>query len=306
MGKELPVFTLDVFTEERFSGNPLAIVCDADALSEREMQKIAAEFNLPETVFVTESRRPGHTARVQIFTPKSKVPFAGHPTIGVAVLLADLRAPKVNGEQDALIVLEQDIGTVRVGVRVAPDGMGHADFKAPKLPQDAGDLPVIEKLAAALDLIPSEIGFENYRPTCFAAGNTFALLPIRSLDAIEKARIVPTHWPEAFEEQGLLGVYLYTRQCVHNTSAFHTRMFAPGAGIPEDAATGSAAVCLAGAVQRFDQLSDGVHRKRLEQGYELGRPSHIDLTIDVEGGALKGVRIGGSAVRVTKGQLTVE
>ncbi len=302
---ELSFCTLDVFTDQRFSGNPLAVVQDADELSKDQMQAIAQEFNLPETIFVSRSQKPGHTARVHIFTPACEIPFAGHPTIGVAVLLADLTAPKINGEQDALIILEQEIGTVRVGVRLTADAPAHAEFKAPKLPKDAGALPPTDKLAAALGLIPNEIGFENHKPTCFAAGNAFAFVPVSDLDAMAKAQVVAHAWPDAFEEQGLVGVYLYTRQCVHNDSAFHARMFAPGAGIPEDAATGSAALCLAGVVQKFDQLSDGKHKRRIEQGYEMGRPSHIDLTLGVEAGALTSVHIGGSAVRVTQGKLTV-
>ncbi len=299
-------YTLDVFTDHRFSGNPLAVVQDTDALSTEQMQAIAAEFNLPETIFVSKAEKPGHTARVRIFTPAREIPFAGHPTIGVAVLLAELTAPNINGEQDALIVLEQEIGTVRVGVQLAADKPAYAEFKAPKLPKDAGPLPHVDRLAAALRLIPSEIGFENHRPTCFAAGNAFAMVPVANLDAIAKAEVQPAPWADAFEEQGLVGVYLYTRQCEHNTSAFHTRMFAPGMGVPEDAATGSAAVCLAGVIEKFDMPRDGTHRRRVEQGYEMGRPSHIDLTLVVTGGKLEAVRIGGSAVRLAKGTLSTD
>lgn len=296
---------LDVFTEHRFGGNPLAVVLDADGLSDADMQRIAGEFNLSETVFVLKSERPAHSARMRIFTPKSEVPFAGHPTLGTATLLAELNAPLLNGEKDALIVLDQAIGTVRVGVRARGGAATFAEFDAPKLPAEAGVLPATDILAAGLGLIPSEIGFENHKPLCFAAGNTFAFVPIAGLEAMRRAHVNGSHWERAFEQQGVTGVYLYTRQCVHTGSAFHSRMFAPQVGIPEDPATGSAAVGLAGLVQHFDQLPDGTYKRIVEQGYEMGRESQIVLTLVVTGGKLTTVRIGGASVRVAEGTLAL-
>jgi hypothetical protein len=114
----LSFHTLDVFTTTRFGGNPLAVVLDADALDTATMQTVAREFNLSETVFVLKPDHPAHTARVRIFTPTAEMPFAGHPTVGTAALLAELRSPGVSGEQDAIIVLEEKIGPVRVGVKL--------------------------------------------------------------------------------------------------------------------------------------------------------------------------------------------
>ncbi len=302
---QLSFHTLDVFTTERFGGNALAVVLDADALSGEQMQQIAREFNLSETVFVSKPENPGHSAGVRIFTPQNELKFAGHPTVGTAILLAGLRSPNVNGEQDAIVTLEQAIGTVRVGVRLKSDGAAFAEFDAPKLPKEAGALPPVERLAAGLGLIPNEIGFENHKPVCFAAGPAFAIIPVGSREAIERAHVNARHWADAFEEQGLVGVYLYTRNCVHNTSAFHTRMFAPSSGIPEDPATGAAAVCLAGAVHHFDDLQDGLNKRVIEQGYEMGRPSHITLSMIIKAGRLDAVRIGGSAVRVCQGTIEV-
>lgn len=298
--------TLDVFTNRRFGGNPLAVVLRADDLDQPTMQAIARETNLSETVFVRAARNPVHTAAMRIFTPTQELQFAGHPTIGTAVLLADLKGlAGRNGCGDAILTLEQPIGTVRIGVRHGEGEAAFAEFEAPKLPQDAGTLPPVEKLAAALGLIPSEIGFENHRPHCFAAGNAFACIPVATLAAIEKAFINAPYWASAFDNQGIVGAYLYTRQCVHMNAAFHTRMFGPAAGVPEDPATGSAAICLAGAITAFDALPDGQHRRVLEQGYEMNRPSNIVVTLIVEGGRLEAVRIGGHAIRVVSGQLTV-
>jgi trans-2,3-dihydro-3-hydroxyanthranilate isomerase len=297
----LAYHVLDVFTDTRFGGNPLAVVLDADGLDPRRMQTIAREFNLSETVFVSRPQNPAHTARVRIFTPAIEMPFAGHPTVGTAALLAELKGPAHGRNGDALIVLEEQIGAVRIGVRLRGGIAPFAEFDAPKLPEESGTLPATDRLAAALGLIPAEIGFENHRPLRISAGNTFAFVPVASLEAIAKAHVAAAHWSAAF--QGGLGAFLYCRQTVHTTSAFHARMFAPEHGVPEDPATGSAAVGFAGVIHRFDALPDGVHKRTIEQGYEMGRPSQIELSLEVEGGRLAGVRIGGRAVRVAEGMI---
>ncbi len=306
----LTYHVLDVFTEERFGGNPLAVVLDADMLDAAQMQTIAREFNLSETVFVLKAQNRAHTARVRIFTPAAELPFAGHPTVGTAVLLADLRNPAPSndngGERDALIVLEEAIGSVRVGVRARAGQEPFAEFDAPKLPAPAAPAPAAERIASALGLIPSEIGFENHKPSTFGAGSTyFVFVPVASLEAIAKARVYQPHWDSAFEAEGLVGAYLYCRQTVHATSAFHARMFAPSMGIVEDPATGSAAVGFAGVIQRFDLPPDGQHRRVIEQGLEMGRPSFITLSFTMEGGSLANVRIGGHAVRIAEGRIEV-
>jgi len=302
----LPLHTLDVFTDRRFCGNPLAVVTDADELSTDQMQAIARELSLSETVFVMRSDNPAHSARIRIFTPARELPFAGHPTIGAAILQAQLRAPTVNGERDAIIALEQSIGTVRVGVRLRGNQPPFAEFDAPKLPEKSAIPPSRDRIADALGLLPREIGFENHTPQCLAAGNSFAFVPVTGLEAMARARADAAHWDSVFPGSAFGGVYLYTRECVHNGSAFHARMFAPQLGVPEDPATGSAAVCFAGVVHDFDGLPDGAHRRVIEQGHEMGRPSSIALTLVVAGGRLETVRIGGSAVRVIDGEIATD
>jgi trans-2,3-dihydro-3-hydroxyanthranilate isomerase len=295
--------TLDVFTDRRFGGNPLAVVHDADGLDTAAMRAIARELNLSETVFVLKPQNPAHSARVRIFTPARELSFAGHPTVGTAALLAELRTPLTGGERDAIIALEEAIGTVRVGVRLRPGQAPFAEFDAPKLPEKAGTLPARDRLADALGLLPREVGFENHAGLRLSAGNTFAYVPVTSLEAMAKARVNGVHWAATFPESEVDGVYLYTRQCVHKGSAFHARMFAPQLGVPEDPATGAAAVGFAGVVREFDELPDGAHRRVIEQGHEMGRPSTIVLTLVVEGGKLETVRIGGNTVRVAEGTM---
>jgi trans-2,3-dihydro-3-hydroxyanthranilate isomerase len=295
----LSYHVLDVFTATRFQGNPLAVVLDADGLDAARMQAIAKEFNLSETVFVLKPERAAHAARLRIFTPGQEVPFAGHPTVGTGALLAELRAAPSSGE--ALLVLEEQIGPVRVGVRLRAGVAPFAEFDAPRLPEETGALPPADRVAAALSLRPAEIGFENHRPTRYSAGNAFAFIPVSSLDTIAKAQVSPQHW-NAIKGQG---AFLYCRQTVHTGSAFHARMFAPDFGVAEDPATGSAAAAFAAVVHRFDALTDGVHKRIIEQGYEMGRASEIELSLTIAKGRLENARIGGHAVRVLDGTIEV-
>jgi trans-2,3-dihydro-3-hydroxyanthranilate isomerase len=294
--------TLDVFTTTRFGGNPLAVVLDADGLKPAAMQQIAREFNLSETVFVLKPENPAHSARIRIFTPLAEIPFAGHPTVGTAILLADLRTPNLGGARNAIIALEEEIGIVRIGVRMRPDEAAFAEFDAPRLPVDKGSVPAIEDLAAAVGLIPSEIGFENHRPSAFTAGLPYYFIPVRSLAAIGRARAVASRWDRAF---GIGAAYLYCRETELKSSHFHARMFDPGHGVPEDPATGSAAAALAGVIAHYDEPPGGEHRYVIEQGYEMGRPSHIQLSLVMNDGRLQTVRIGGHAVRVSDGEIEV-
>jgi trans-2,3-dihydro-3-hydroxyanthranilate isomerase len=296
---------LDVFTERPFGGNPLAVVLDADRLSVSEMQAIAREFNLSETVFVLKPAMPGHTAKVRIFTPTREIPFAGHPTLGTAILLADLRTQSVNGESDAIIALEEEIGSIRVGVRLRSGGAAFGEFDAPKLTSLPEELAEPEEISAAIGLIPTEIGFENHKPMLLRGPTVFAYVPVANLEAMAKLKIAPSHWARAFTDRGTDGVYCYTRQCVRTQSSFHARMFAPDVGIPEDPATGSAAIGFAHVIQTFDQVPDGAIKRTIEQGLEIGRPSTIQLISNVVRGKLEGVRIGGSAVRVAEGKLNI-
>jgi len=162
--------------------------------------------------------------------------------------------------------------------------------------------PVLpDRMADALGVSPAEIGFENHRPTRYSAGVPYSFVPMRGLEAIGRTRMISPFWESAF---GPHGAYLYCRETVHTTSNFHARMFAPDL-TNEDPATGSAAAAFAAVVHRFDDVKDGTRKFVLEQGYEMGRPSEINLEINVAGGQLRQVRIGGRAVRVSSGTLEI-
>lgn len=295
---------LDVFTNQALAGNPLAVVLDAEGLSDQRMQAIAREFNLSETVFVLPPENPTHSARVRIFTPTRELPFAGHPTVGTAILLAMERFGAIEADQNAMVVLEEAIGKVRCGVVLKPGAAAFAEFDVPRLARPAEPLGDREIIAAALGLEPSEIGFENHRPSAFEAGVPFAFIPVADLTVLARAAPRPGRpWEEALG--GHDSAYLYCRQTTSNQSTFSARMFSPAMGIGEDPATGAAAAAFAGVVRHFDKPTDGTHYLRIEQGVDMGRPSMIDLEIDIHAGALKAVRIGGQAVVIARGELLI-
>ncbi len=302
---KLKFHTLDVFTDRRFGGNPLAVVHDADGLDTAKMQTIAREFSLSETVFIQIPDNPSHTAKIRIFTPGAELPFAGHPTVGTAALLAELRNPGSTGDREALVVLEEKIGLVRVGVKFRNGQAAFAEFDAPKLPERLDDPSSKDILSAALGLMPSEIGFQNHRPSAYSAGVPFSFVPVASLDAIAKVTVQPQYWGQAFSGAAPGSVFVYCRETQHAASSFHARMFAPHHGIGEDPATGSAAAAFAGVVHLFDAPRDGTHKRVIEQGFEMGRPSLITLSLVANAGKLTTVRIGGHAVRVSEGTIEV-
>ncbi|MBO6893485.1 MAG: PhzF family phenazine biosynthesis protein [Roseibium sp.] len=296
---------LDVFTNKSLAGNPLAVVLDSEGLSDEQMQKIAGEFNLSETVFVFPPENPGQSASMRIFTPKVELPFAGHPTVGTAILTAMERFGDVSGEQDSVVVLKQKIGAVRCAVILRENAAAFAEFDVPKLPESAGPTHNVELIAAALDLEPSDIGFENHAPSRFQVGPPFNFVPVRDLDALARAKPVPAMWKAGFGKDDHNDAYVYCRETRSHDSAFHARLFAPEMGIPEDPATGSAAAAFAGVVHFYDGLTEGTHHIRIEQGFEMGRPSLIDLEIDILHNSMHAVRIGGQATLVARGELFI-
>ena len=296
---------LDVFTDRPLAGNQLAVLLDSDGLGDAAMQAIAREFNLPETVFLSAAVNPVHAAAIRIFTPSSELPFAGHPTVGTAVLLGREAAAANRGKHEMVLVLEEKVGPIRCGVTVDGPSRGHAIFDVPRSAAPIGEPSDAAAIASALGLAPHEIGFENHEASAFSAGIPFAFVPVRDLAVIGRARPVEASWRGAFGES-VAGAYVYCRETETAGHHFHARMFAPGLGIAEDPATGAAAAAFVGVVRRFDRLPAGSHHLIIEQGFEMGRPSLIGLEIDIDGGRVVASRIGGSAVIVAEGTLDVD
>lgn len=286
--------TLDVFTSQRFAGNPLAVVLDAEGLDTAAMQTIAREFNLSETVFVLPPANPAHKADLRIFVPTRELPFAGHPTVGTAVLLG-----LIDGKIGAF-TLGEKIGPVPCTVSISGDEMGEATFTLPRLPAELESPASNAAIAAALSLSESDIGCGIHRPSVFSAGVGFSCVPVRDLAAMARIKLDMSRWEAGMRPAD---TYVYTKETTQAGHHYHTRMFAPGMGIPEDPATGAAVAAFTGAIMRFDKPIDGNHNLIIEQGYEMGRPSQIRLGLEVRGGALVSATIGGAAIIISEGHI---
>lgn len=286
-------YVLDVFTDRAFSGNPLAVVVDGDELDQGAMQAVAREFNLSETVFVLPPEEPRHRARLRIFTPAAELSFAGHPTVGAAVLLALLDG---RGTAEAF-GLEEGVGVVPCVAEVRGDRVGYARFRVPRTPVVVGEALSPEDAAAALGLRTEDVGFARHRPSRRAVGPVFDLVPVADLEALARARPSARFGDLVQGDHPAVFVYAPSKE------GLRARMFAPGLGVAEDPATGSAAACLAGALADHEGLGDGAHDFLIEQGVEMGRPSRIALQVHIAGGQLVSAEIGGDAVVVAEGVL---
>jgi trans-2,3-dihydro-3-hydroxyanthranilate isomerase len=287
----------DVFTETPYAGNPLAIVHGADGLSTAQMQTLAREFNLSETIFVMAPRDTAHTARVRIFFPTAEIPFAGHPTIGCAICLSGLAAP--GAETQRKLVLEEEAGLVPVTV-TRRDGRVRAEFSAPVLPHAAPGSAGRAACAAALGLDSAAIGCAGHaEPAVWQGGPRFLYVPVTDLAALAAARPCEPQWSALMAAAGVDSAWCYTP----DAGGYRARMFSPTAGIPEDPATGSASAIFAAELNARGLLAEGETRVAIAQGVEMGRPSQIAVTAVVRRGALSEVRVAGAAVRLAEGQI---
>ncbi|MCA1439864.1 PhzF family phenazine biosynthesis protein [Ensifer sp. IC4062] len=295
----------DVFTEKRLEGNPLAVVFDGDGLSDGAMQAIAQEFNLSETVFVQRPGSAAHSARLRIFTPVHELPFAGHPTVGAAVALAEASHGDYGKPLDLMQVLEERVGPVRSAVRLKPGEATFAEFDLPRKPSRLEARFDKQAIADALSLKATQIGFENHVISFWTAGVPFVMVPLHDIGAVAAVEFDARRWEQLapIAEGRLAGAYLYCRGGVNHMARFHARMFKPEKG--EDPATGSAVAALAGAINLFDEMVDGHHPILIEQGVEMGRPSFLHLHLDIAGRKIATARIGGHAVKVADGELAI-
>lgn len=287
--------TLDVFTDVPFGGNPLAIFPEADDIAEADMQTIAAELNLSETVFVTDAEGP--TPRLRIFTPRAELPFAGHPTVGTALFLAGMRP----GAGESGLLMETRSGPVRATIRTHDDGSKEALITVPRLPA-IGAAPDLEAVAATLGLRPEEL---VAAPVAYEAGVPFTFVRVADRDCLARVRLDSGRWANTFGSAWAPQLYVVFMEDWQQGRAMHARMFAPSLGIAEDPATGAAAAALAGMLHDLQRPADGEAIWVIHQGEDMGRPSRIVLEASVANGRLAQVRLGGTAVPMSTGVLHV-
>ncbi|HTT10303.1 MAG TPA: PhzF family phenazine biosynthesis protein [Burkholderiaceae bacterium] len=288
-------FTCDVFTEHRFGGNPLAVLPDARGLTDAEMQLIAREFNFSETTFVLGPADPRHAARVRIFTPVRELPFAGHPTVGTAFVLATLGVVARDAHD---IVFEEGVGAVPVRIERDGERVTRCTLTVAQLPQQGPAAPSRDQLASMLSLETNDVleGAQSW-----SCGLPFLVVPVRDIAAL--GRCVPN---EAAVMRALANYptrALYA--AVREGDRWRVRCFVPHQSIVEDPATGSAAAAFGGWLAARAPRGESTLRYRLNQGVEMGRPSELALEIDRAEGSVSAVRVGGASVMVSEGTLKV-
>jgi trans-2,3-dihydro-3-hydroxyanthranilate isomerase len=295
-------YTLDVFTDKIFGGNPLAVFPDAAKIPESALQSIALELNLSETVFVYPPADAKHTRRVRIFTPVCEMPFAGHPTVGCAFALAALGEIPLAGE--ARIVLEELVGPVPVLVRGQFKKPTFAQLSVAKLPETGPPPPGRTHLAEMLSLDPSDILGGMTAPQGSSCGFPFLIVPLRDLDAVRRARVRMEQWDSALKSYWAPDVMVFARDA-EREGVLRARVFVPSQGIAEDPATGSAVAALGGYLGMRELAATANFTYVVEQGFEIKRPSVLELEVDKVDGEVTAVRVGGSAVMVSEGMMEV-
>lgn len=295
--------TLDVFTNTPFGGNQLAVFPAPSDLSGEQMQRIAREFNLSETVFVQPASSVDALCRLRIYTPGAELPFAGHPTIGTAILMVQLGiAPPADPE--SRFSFEEEAGLIAVSVTSQADGTLFGELTAARPPEEGPPPPPIPELAALVGLPTEAILATGHGPRAYSSGVPFLFIPVRDRAALAQVQLDTKAWASGLAGYWAPSVFLFCRDAERPDADFRARMFAPAMGIVEDPATGSAAAALAGYLVASERPADGTVRWVVEQGVDMGRPSLLRIEADVQGGKPVAVRVGGSAVRMMEGDLS--
>lgn len=290
---KLNYLMLDVFTRERLKGNQLAVVTKADGLLDGEMQAIAREFNLSETVFILKPNAERNTAAIRIFTPHTELPFAGHPTVGASVVLG--LQNKVSA-----VRLEEKVGLITALFEKSDKRSGEARFALPRLPSRVAPLPDKLGMAQALGIEIEDIGCDMYQPGVYSAGVTFHLVPVRDAEVLRRVKANPAIWNKVFHHDHN-SAYVFTLTPDEPDNDLAARMF--GMDIGEDPGTGSAAAALIGLLSEHANLATGQADFVLRQGHEIGRPCRITIQLRKENDVLIHGGIGGHAVIVGEGVL---
>ena len=307
---EYQFYTADVFTQQTFGGNPLAVFPQAQGLNPQQMQKIAGEINYSETVFVLPPETAEGTRRLRIFTPKAELPFAGHPTVGTAYVLASI-GEIVLDQSEITIIFEEGVGPIPVTILSESGKPTYTELTAAQLPEFGSTVPDIEDLAEMLSLKPEDFLMGDYAPQAVSCGLPFLFIPLKSQEALAQATLKRDRWESILANDWASCVYLFTVETISQSgflrsqsAAVRSRMFAPSLGIEEDPATGSAAAALGGYLGIRDQRN-GLLQWQIEQGIEMGRPSSLIVKTFKKEGFIQKICVGGSSVMVIQGVMEI-
>ncbi|HKY97104.1 MAG TPA: PhzF family phenazine biosynthesis protein [Gemmatimonadaceae bacterium] len=290
----------DVFTDKPFGGNQLAVLPDARGLTSEQMQTIAREFNFSESTFVFPADDSSHSRKVRIFTPGAELPFAGHPTVGTAFVLAATGEIDLDGDETR-IIFEEGVGPVPVMIRARGGKPFFSQLTAARVPEKVSTRDDAATIAKALSLDSSDVLSSPAAIEAWSVGVPFLFVPLRDISAVQRARVDTLAWDAAFGSGGTDDVFLFAQE----GDVIRARMFAPSLGVPEDPATGSAVAALGGYLASRSAAREGTLRYTVHQGVEMGRPSLLELEVDISTGGVSAVRVGGASVLVASGELHV-
>ncbi len=295
--------TADVFSDRTFGGNPLAVLTDAEGLSSEQMQRIAREFNYAETTFVLPSRIQEAVKRVRIFTPRAEVPFAGHPNVGTAVVLARSGALG-DVKPGSRIVFDEEAGPVPITLLGAGDQITGAELTAPKIhPMGTVIAPAVA--ASLLSLQEDQVCFDRHLPMVASAGLAFLMVEVKDRAALAAARADAARLYELEQAHDFNGVFIYAAEPADSETDYRARMFAPSHGVDEDPVTGSANAALGIILAAADGSENETLRWSVAQGVEMGRAGRADITAERRNWETTEIRVAGSAVIVCRGEIEI-
>jgi trans-2,3-dihydro-3-hydroxyanthranilate isomerase len=285
-------FIVDVFGKEKYSGNQLAVVVLNESISKEKMQRIANEFHFSETTFISlhESGKDGY--KVNIFTPESEVPFAGHPTLGTAFVIKN----ELDKSNQTKLILDLKVGKIPVTFDTVNDL-----FWMKQIEPSFGQVHNPEDIAYVINVKVEDID-TLFPVQDISTGLEFTIIPLKNLDAIKAASTNITKYKSYFSDRGQNPLFLFCHQTYEKENDFNCRMFAEAFGIPEDPATGSANGCFAAYLLKNNYLHSNQIDIRVEQGYEIGRKSLLYLRSSVVNGKYD-INVGGKVIKVAQGEL---
>jgi trans-2,3-dihydro-3-hydroxyanthranilate isomerase len=289
--------TVDVFTDRAFGGNPLAVVLDAGGLSTAQMQSIASEFNYSETTFVLPPQDPTHDAQVRIFTVNYEIPFAGHPNVGTAFVVATQAS-----KSPARLLFEEGAGLVPVEILTEAGSVVGAELTAPQALKKLSPFSA-EQAAACISLTAADIRTDRHPPQIVSVGLPFLVVEVASREALRRARPDASAFTRTFPCDGSDAVYFYTRDVpAAEACDLQARMFHPGSsGLSEDPATGSATVAAATLLADLASERDAELKLRIGQGVDMNRPSLLLTRVVKQNGVVASAHVGGACVQMMEG-----
>jgi trans-2,3-dihydro-3-hydroxyanthranilate isomerase len=296
--------TADVFTAVPFGGNQLAVFPDARGIPEHRLLDVTREFNYSETTFVFPPDDAKHARRVRIFTPGGEVPFAGHPTVGTAHVLAATGEIALAGDTTH-IVLEEQVGPVPVTIRAERGTPVFAQLSVARLPEVGAPPPSRDELARVLGLEVDDLLGGDWSPQAVSCGLPFLFVPLHDRGAVARARIRTEAWEATLRDAPVSEIMVFAPGGERPGTDIRARMFAPGLSVPEDPATGSACAALGGYLAARQERRDATLRWVVEQGFEMGRPSILEVEADVAAGRVTAVRVGGATVLLCEGTMAI-